>query len=198
MQLGKPSHGYIAPIPQPWLLQKEHAIWMPMAAHDRRKQLDDVNELLMTGNAPRAYIGDSRLQLNSTELHVVGEFAQRLHEGRREFYERGTKEIFETMGVKGVTEAKDIMGKLGRRARMPCCAHRYQVKLPYINPETLVCLPPAHLFLRGLLRSFVSYALKKMTGHNTPADSNDAEPLLIDRRGIENIKVCMHATYDAP
>jgi hypothetical protein len=106
MQLGKLSHGYTAPIPQPWLLEKKHAIWMPMAAHVRRQKLDDIHKQLSTGNPLRAYIGDARLQLNCTELQVVGEFAQRLHEGRREAYERGTKDILDALGVKGVTEAK--------------------------------------------------------------------------------------------
>jgi hypothetical protein len=184
----------MAPIPQPWLLEKEHAIWMPMDQAVRKQKLDDINDRLSTGDAPRAYTGDSRLHLSYEELHVVGEFAQRLHEGRREFYERGTKEILEGTGIKGVTEAKEIMGRLGRRARMPFCAPRYRAKLPYLNPETLVCLPPAHLFLRGLLRGFISYAVGKLSGHSTPAESEDAEPLLIDKRGIENIKVSPHAT----
>jgi hypothetical protein len=191
MQLGKPSRGYRAPIPQPWLLMKELAIWEPLGAVDRRQKLDEMNDKLSNGDVPRAFTGDSRLQLSGGELIAVGEFAQRLHEGRREFYEAGKKEILDGMGIKGVTEAKELMGMLGRRARMPCCAPRYQMKLPYLNPETLVCIPPAHLFLRGLVRSFISYAVGKLSGHSTPAESNTNEPLLIDRPGIARIKVCV-------
>jgi hypothetical protein len=96
MQLGKPPHEYTAPIPQSWLLEKKHAIWMSMAPNVRRQKLDDIHEQLSTGNSPRAF-GDGRLQLKCTEVQVVGEFAQRLHEGSGEFYKRGMKDILDAL-----------------------------------------------------------------------------------------------------
>jgi hypothetical protein len=42
MQKGKDSHGYTAPIPQSWLLEKEYRIWEQMDAGVRRQRLDEM------------------------------------------------------------------------------------------------------------------------------------------------------------
>jgi hypothetical protein len=189
MQKGKDSHGYTAPIPQSWLLEKEYRIWEQMDAGVRRQRLDEMAARLASGDVPRAFTGDSRLKLTSEELHLVGDFAHKLEEGRRQYYDTKSKSLLEYLGVKGVTEAKELQSRLGRRTRIPFSVTRYQKKLPYLDPETTVVLPPAHLFLRGLVRGFISYGVGKLQGWGTPAEHSGEDPMLLSRVAIDKIKV---------
>jgi hypothetical protein len=188
VQLGNPSHGYTAPIRQPWLLEKEYAIWDPIDADVRRQRLDEMSNRTASGDIPRAFTGDSRLHLTSKELDEVGEFAWKIQEGRRQFYDTNSKCILEELGLKGVTEGKELQSRLGRRTRMPFCTPRYNKKLPYLDPVTTVVLPPAHLYLRGLVRLYISYCVGKVQGWGTPSEHSEETPLLLSRVAIEKIK----------
>lgn len=87
----------------------------------RRCQLKNVGNVLMMWKSVSVqerplglFTGDRRLHLDSAELENVGEFTQLLAEGRHEYYEKGTKSILDGLGFKGVSEAKDLMRRLGR------------------------------------------------------------------------------------
>jgi hypothetical protein len=149
VQDGKISHEYTAAIPQPWLLEKEHAIWESMDARvDRSVQI-----------VPRCRVGDPRLRLSPELLIKVGEFAHVLQRGIQQYYssDKKDKTILQSLHVHGVDEAKGVHSKLGRRGRVPWLAPTYRQKLPYIDPETSVVLPPAHNLLHGVLHSFIAF-----------------------------------------
>jgi hypothetical protein len=113
---------------------------------------------------PNARIGDPRLLLTAEQHIKVGEFAHRLQLGRRQYYASGKTDILARLNVSGVTEAKELFSRLGRKARAPWLAPRYLDKLPYIDPQTLVVAPPAHLFLRGILHSIIAFGVGKVKG----------------------------------
>jgi hypothetical protein len=156
VQDGKISHGYTAAIPQPWLIEREHAIWKSMDARvDRSAQI-----------VPRCRIGDPRVRLSPELLNKVGEFAHVVQRGIQQCYssDENDKTILQSLHMQGVDEAKGLLYRLGRRGRVPWLASRYRQKLPYIDPETSVVLPPAHNMLHGVLHSFIAFGVGKVTG----------------------------------
>jgi hypothetical protein len=129
VQDGKISHGYTAAIPQPWLIEKEHAIWESMHARvDRSAQI-----------VLRCRIGDPRPRLSPELLIKVGAFAHVRQRGIQQYYssDKKDKTILRSLHVQGVDEAKGLLSRLGRRGRVPWLAPRYHT---YIRRHRSCCL----------------------------------------------------------
>lgn len=139
--------------------------------------------------APRKKKGDSELKL-SVDHHIqVGEFAHKLQRGVREYYRSRSTNILAGLNVSGVTEAKELFSVLGRRGREPWLAPRYREKLPYINPQTLVVIPVAHLCLRGLLKSFIGLSVGKVKGWKLKRADQGGSPLMLSLEAVDAVKV---------
>ena len=127
------------------------------------------------------------LLLTLEERIRVGEFAHILHLGKTQYYTTRSRSILNSVHVTGVSQADDLMSRLGRRGREPWFAPRYRERLSYID-ENLVTLPCAHLLLRGILHSFISLSVGKVKGWKTPKPE-EGSPLMLTTEAITAIKV---------
>jgi hypothetical protein len=177
MQDGKVSHGYTADIPQPWLVEKQHAVWDKMDARADRSA--DV--------VPLTHIAGYGLFLSMEERIRMGEFAHILRLGKAKYHASGRRDIRNSVHVTGVKEADELMSRMGRRCREPWFAPRYRENSGYID-DNLVTVPVAHLLLRELLQSFVALSVGKVVGWRTPKPG-EGSPLLFSSVAIAAIKV---------
>jgi hypothetical protein len=73
---------------------------------------------------------------------------------------RLTTEHLRELGIGSVKEARQIWTNLGRTAQLPWLLPEVQEMHPYIDPLSIILMPPAHNLLRGLTSKIVSFIVK--------------------------------------
>jgi hypothetical protein len=127
--------------------------------------------------------------LSDDDLVTLGDFAHAVQHAIKEWEKDKNTEELRSLGFRNVTEARSVISLIGRKGRSPWSAAYFKHNLPYIKPSTLVLLPPAHMLLHGLMKTFLKLSFGKLEPGWKTRDASEEKPFLFSRSTINAFKV---------
>jgi hypothetical protein len=129
------------------------------------------------------------LVLTDEHLIMLGELAHAVQHAIKQWENDRSVAAFKNLGLRNVSEARNAISLTGRKGRCPWSSLYFRRNLPYIRSSSLVLLPPAHMLLHGIKKTFLKMSFGKgETGWKT-RDASDDKPLLFSRDQINSFKV---------
>ncbi|NJR41269.1 MAG: hypothetical protein HC767_00065 [Akkermansiaceae bacterium] len=137
---------------------------------------------------PQLQAYSQELHLTDDDLEAMGHFAHAVQQALQMFRTTRRKDKIRSLGFHTVADAKRVFSLLGRKGRMPWSAPYFKHNMPYIRSSALILLPPAHMLLHGLCKTFLAFSFGKFPGWKTQSASED-RPLLLSKQALDCFKV---------
>ncbi len=150
---------------------------------------DDDDADCPTAAAPRLRVGSSQLVLSDKDLEEMGTFAHAVQHALHQARKARDFDCLRALGLSTIGDADKVFTLLGRRGQMPWLLPYFKRHLPYIQASNVVLLPPAHMLLHGLVKSWLCLSFGKCPGWKTQQASIE-QPFIFSQRAIKTFHVC--------
>jgi hypothetical protein len=156
------------------------------------------SELGMEGaEIPKLPVYSQELLLGDADLHAMADLAHAVKHAimtwqqNKKQKRQQTNHEFRRLGFRNVTEARQALSFLGRKGRPVWSSAYFKEHLPYIRPSSIVLLPPAHMLLHGLFKTFLGLSFGKWgTGWKTK-DASEHKAFLFSSETIKAFQVML-------
>jgi hypothetical protein len=135
------------------------------------------------------------MRLEDEDLNDLADLAHALKQAIRTWQQNKKRrqqqmnQEFRRLGFKNITQARQALSYLGRKGRPVWSSAYFKENLPYIRPSTIVLLPPAHMLLHGLVKTFLGLSFGKWgTGWKTK-DASQLKAFLFSSTAIKAFQV---------
>jgi hypothetical protein len=223
VQEGACIHGYTEAVEQPFLLppftrypgdeQAQMKWWTAQGTSRRAAELEkedehdgdiDVeasgSESGMEGAAiPKLRAYSQEMLLGDADLHAMADLAHALKHAIVVWQRNKKQQIqqansdFRHLGFRNVTEARQALSFLGRKGRPVWSSSYFREQLPYISPSSIILLPPAHMLLHGLVKTFLGLSFGKWGSGWKTKDASERKAFLFSREIINGFQVRLMA-----
>jgi hypothetical protein len=103
-----------------------------------------------------------------------------------------SNDMFRCLGFKNVTEARAALQLLGRKGRPVWSSAYFRQNMPYIRTilaSTIVLLPPAHMLLHGLMKTFLVHSFGNSGSGWKTKDACPEKPFIFSSAAIKQFQV---------
>lgn len=162
------------------------------------EELDSEDEEVSEDEFPKTRVGgrtdiarhmlDRHLHLTDQDIEEMGHFCHKLQQAVHQFTENRDKTKLKLLGFSSVTEARRAFSMLGRKGRLPWTSPFFKGSMPWIRSSAFILLPPAHMLLHGLCKTFLAFSFGWVKGWSTRTAS-DQRPLLLTRPALDAFRV---------